>query len=83
MRHTCSTKVQNTQVILTHSEEKLANKLGLHQMVGMHDLLKMYKLLVSREVTRVRVIQANGTQEDRIREMGGNGGQKDGQAPAG
>ena len=70
LRHTCSTKVQNTQVILTHSEEKLANKLGLHQMVGMHDLLKMYKLLVSREVARVRVIQENGPKEGRIREMG-------------
>ena len=39
-------------------------------MVGMDDLLKMYKLLVSREVARVRVIQENGPKEGRIREMG-------------
>ena len=39
-------------------------------MVGMDDLLKMYKLLVSREVTRVRVIKDIGTKADNIREMG-------------
>ena len=61
LRHTCSSKLKSSQFVLTHSEEKLADRLGVHQVVGMQDLLKMYKLLVSKEMTRVRVIQKDRT----------------------